>query len=782
MPSVARHFDWTASEKVACSLGSVGVFGPGTAAAIIKIDDLTATKVMLGAGTADPNSWAFYVDTDESINFWNGSGAATTGASAVTTGNWYLVALTKASGSVAARFHIYNYSTRAWSHADAAAIANSGTPATTIWVGGDVGGGVNNCFGGDMQVAGYWNTALTDDQVEALANDTLAWARAKPTAWWTLSQPVVTDALVDVSGGGANESSRTGTLVSVGNPNFDQPPMVVPVPPSPSRGLVLPFPRGGGLARPRPFFPQEVKSGTASVSGGGGVSGYKEAVRADAPSLYWRLGEPGKNVSLTPLADSSVAGGHPGVVLNSGIGDGAGAISGDVDGSADMPAAGLGVIFEFPNDLVPFTDAAWTFEGWFYRDTENTLDMMFCGGAAGTSSAPYTCLGGQFGLPVNSFRFAPSGNAGVLTDWTNALPAVTTGAWYHVVLVTELGSDFAELFVNGVSKGTKSVTASWGTGNPFRLGHWFFSPGVVDFYWDGRIDEAAVYQQRLSSARILAHYNAGLPPAAKAASGSSSVVGGGGETSTDRKNASGSASASGGGGCISSGAEGHAQITGVSGGGSIASTGAKAASGSASVSGGGGGSATSSGIKGGRATAAISGGGSCSSSGAEGGQTTITVAGGGSGASTGSKQASGTALVSGGGGDVTAGVEGASGSATATGGGSIASNGLKAASGTTSTSGGAGVGSTGTVARFGSASVSGSGLGSTAGSKRALSSAAIGGGGSVAASGIGFALVPAIEAGRIVGARSGLLLTQRRGRVAGGGRGQIVEPETGRIA
>jgi hypothetical protein len=81
---------------------------------------------------------------------------------------------------------------------------------------------------------------------------------------------------------------------------------------------------------------------------------------------------------------------------------------------------------------------------------------------------------------------------------------LTSGTKYHIA-ATYNGSTM-RIYVNGVQVGAGLAK----TGNlrnsaqPLRIGSFFTAD-----YWDGAIDEAAVYSTALPVATILAHYNNG---------------------------------------------------------------------------------------------------------------------------------------------------------------------------------------------------------------------------------------------------------------------------------
>jgi YD repeat-containing protein len=168
-----------------------------------------------------------------------------------------------------------------------------------------------------------------------------------------------------------------------------------------------------------------------------------------------------------------------------------------------------------PNNSTSIQDGAFqngttrAFEGWANRDTQNKLDFLF-GGTTSDQSAPEFFVGGAGSVPARSVVFAPAGNAGNTVTWDNAWPG--TSQWVHWALVFNESADTAELFINGESKGVKTLTTKWTTNpGPFLLGAWGANNGAWSvFDFDGKMDEVAVYDHALSASQIGLHYGQGL--------------------------------------------------------------------------------------------------------------------------------------------------------------------------------------------------------------------------------------------------------------------------------
>lgn len=210
-----RTFDGV-DDFVTLSLGALGfAFGPGTVAAIIKRSADSSIDELLYAGVSSTARWALTLGSANNIVLRTNNTSAASGAgidSCLAADGWLLVAATKATGTVAPRFHRYEYATGVWQHANSAtSIADSSVPITNAFIGATHAGA--NPFAGDGDVKGAWDVVLTDAQIEAMAYSLPAWFQVQPKGLWLLDQAITGQLINDRSGGGANESAITGTAV-----------------------------------------------------------------------------------------------------------------------------------------------------------------------------------------------------------------------------------------------------------------------------------------------------------------------------------------------------------------------------------------------------------------------------------------------------------------------------------------------------------------------------------------------------------------------------------------
>lgn len=217
-----------------------------------------------------------------------------------------------------------------------------------------------------------------------------------------------------------------------------------------------------------------------------GVTPYAVAVRALSPSFFLSLGS---QAGLTDLSG------------NGRNGTGAGSIT--IGGQTGPLARGDqgATAFDGSDDWITATYNPWaqtklTFGGWVRRSNNAALQVV----AANQDGTDYNVLAQYIGSEGTNWTTYI--NKTVVT-WASSAPAYDT--WTHWMLVYDDTADTVELFVNGVSKGLKTgITAQWHTGSALQIGR--YQSGQ---YYYGNQAWFSVFEKALSSAEILALYNAG---------------------------------------------------------------------------------------------------------------------------------------------------------------------------------------------------------------------------------------------------------------------------------
>ncbi|MDX6648302.1 MAG: hypothetical protein QOJ97_253 [Solirubrobacteraceae bacterium] len=244
-----------------------------------------------------------------------------------------------------------------------------------------------------------------------------------------------------------------------------------------------------------------VSSGAPSASQASNTA-YRDAVLADSPSAYYRLGEAAGSTSA-----ASSAGTAPSLALDAGS-----SVAFGAQGSLRAPNIADTAVQFTTGSLNGGNDAAfnliggdWTIDFWMLASPGTPRGYVvskfcLCGGqpwgytvaleAAGT-------LSGEIWQPG-----APQ------TPGVYGALSVADSRWHHVVF--RRSSGVLSLYVDAALdvSATPPINGANAAGAPFRVSGAGSGAGAIQTY-AGRVDEVALYKQALSSSRIQAHYEAG---------------------------------------------------------------------------------------------------------------------------------------------------------------------------------------------------------------------------------------------------------------------------------
>lgn len=231
---MSRHITRAGADRLTFSLGAMTTFPFGTMAMVFRL--LTnhgggTYPTLVGTDASGDDAFSFFLDGDNGMrpSTYNGTGGAVCGAAgmpiAVADG-WVFTAMTKATGTVAPRFHRYRWSANDWVHA--ASGTTTPNPALTVSA-IKVGQNHLNNEGGDLDLVAALiasNYVMTDSEIERLPWG--LWDRwvdqVKPGFLWEAGdrdQPIAGSGR-DSSRSGARESALTATTrgAAMGPPGF----------------------------------------------------------------------------------------------------------------------------------------------------------------------------------------------------------------------------------------------------------------------------------------------------------------------------------------------------------------------------------------------------------------------------------------------------------------------------------------------------------------------------------------------------------------------------------
>lgn len=197
-----------------------------------------------------------------------------------------------------------------------------------------------------------------------------------------------------------------------------------------------------------------------------------------APRLYWKLNDPVGSTSVVDLSQFA----HPGTSL-SGITFGVRPVSTDPKPSAQFASGGSYIRSAYAPFVV---NSSRTFMGWGYRLATTDQDTIF---------TDQNGAGPLFYIAAGSEDVAWRSVGSNQQIWTAAWTGLNQ--WVHWALTYNDSTKVAELFINGISKGTKTLVGAYsGTGN-FQLG----LPASTSTF-NGEMRDVAVYERILTPAEI----------------------------------------------------------------------------------------------------------------------------------------------------------------------------------------------------------------------------------------------------------------------------------------
>ncbi|MEP7019964.1 MAG: LamG domain-containing protein, partial [Pseudonocardiales bacterium] len=239
-------------------------------------------------------------------------------------------------------------------------------------------------------------------------------------------------------------------------------------------------------------------SGRTLVGASAPSDAYGAAVWKDSPDTYWRVDETSGSTAQDSSGNSADGQYSGGQTLG---------VTSPVSGSTGTAVTfdGAGSTLASKNQIAG--PSVYTEELWFKTTTNNGGKLIGFGDQQSGNSSSYD-------------RHVYMETSGQLTfgAWTGQTNTTTSanayndGSWHY--LVASQGSDGMNLYVDGQLVGTNAQTGQQPYNGYWRVGGDTAWNGTT--WFDGTIDEVAVYSSVLSPARIAAHYAAspaGAPPA-----------------------------------------------------------------------------------------------------------------------------------------------------------------------------------------------------------------------------------------------------------------------------
>jgi RHS repeat-associated protein len=222
---------------------------------------------------------------------------------------------------------------------------------------------------------------------------------------------------------------------------------------------------------------------------------YTAAVISDKPTGYWRLGDASGSTAVD-VSGSANSGTYMGAVAMQQPGG----LANDVGHATRFD--GSTAYVTTPPENIP---NAITVEAWVYTSTYNQSGFIVTKNPVNANWELFVQGGTIY------WRSGGSG-CGYTNYTTMSTPAPSAFAWHHIVAVQS--GTAAQIFIDGlqVASSTSMIQIGNGTTSPVNnidIGRYATSGScAASYFFNGLIDDVAVYSTALGATRILAHYQA----------------------------------------------------------------------------------------------------------------------------------------------------------------------------------------------------------------------------------------------------------------------------------
>lgn len=248
------------------------------------------------------------------------------------------------------------------------------------------------------------------------------------------------------------------------------------------------------------------QNGVASTT----ASSYAATVVADQPDLYWRYDDSGAWV----IDRSGKVGSAKNGIAQNGVTYAAGAIPGDGSSSAVFDGASQYIW----NDQIATGPSTYTIETWFKTASTTGGSIVGYGNGRPRTDNGNDTISGSYDRIVYMENGTGRIRFGVYNGSVRTLRsdlAYNDDQWHH--LVATQSSAGMRLYIDGAEVGRNNVTDAQAYNGTWRVGgdnlnSWPDNGGsnnTASRFYDGQLDETAIYSTALSQTKAIEHFLAG---------------------------------------------------------------------------------------------------------------------------------------------------------------------------------------------------------------------------------------------------------------------------------
>jgi len=215
---------------------------------------------------------------------------------------------------------------------------------------------------------------------------------------------------------------------------------------------------------------------------------------------YWKLDETsaGSYADFYDGHDGSASGSAPAPYANGIVGG-----CQDFDGTNDYITVPDNADFDWASD------ASFAVELWCkFTNVAAPKNKVMIGRDDGGGGHPHWWLGASHTTGLATCYLLDSSGSGIGITGTTA---INDGDWHHLVFVRDESLNENRLYVDGVMEDsdTYNYGANFGASTTIGIGYMAYN-ATPDYFYDGLLDEIAIYNRVLSTSEIIQHYSNGL--------------------------------------------------------------------------------------------------------------------------------------------------------------------------------------------------------------------------------------------------------------------------------
>ena len=182
--------------------------------------------------------------------------------------------------------------------------------------------------------------------------------------------------------------------------------------------------------------------------------------------------------------------------------------AGIVDGAQDFNGTSDRVTVEDDPSLDWASDQGITIELWAKFTNASSRNKVMIGRDDGGGGHPHWWVGIQQNTGKAIFTLIDTNGNGTNIVGTTPL---NDDEWHYITAVKDESVDQIRLYVDGIEENSAyhDYTAGFGAATTLGIGYMAYA-GTPDYFYDGSLDEIALYGRALSDPEIQQHYTDGL--------------------------------------------------------------------------------------------------------------------------------------------------------------------------------------------------------------------------------------------------------------------------------